>query len=186
MHDRLFAAHVLCLAVILCVCTFVNEAAKRAEISYNLRLQDTLSFIAGKKQRRTIIEVHVQNLEAILETSPDLSDRARATIDKSIADFNKTLDRYASDPLEKDGLKELAALADIYQRELGIAQRRLPYFTYGQVSLQLALFFLATNLILQIARLTYIVAVLGAAAGLLTINGLFLLFDLERVWQSLT
>lgn len=186
MHDRLFAAYVLCLAVILCVCTFANEAAKRAEISYNLRLQDTLSFIAGKNQRRMIIEVHVQNLEAMLETRPDISDRARETISKGIADFKKTLDRYASDPIEKDGVKELRALADIYQRELGTAQRRLPYFTYGQVSLQIALFLLATNLILQLARLAYVVAILGIAAGLLTINGLFLVFDLERVWQSLT
>jgi Domain of unknown function (DUF4337) len=171
--------------LLLCVCTAATETAKRQEISYNLHMQDATSYATFKSQRLTIIDFHVKDLEAILETKPDLSDDARAVLSKNIVDLKRTIDRYISDPVEKDGVKELTTLAANYQQQRDIAQRRLPFFTYGQLGLQIALLLLATNLILQTRELTFVVATLGIAAGLITLNG-FVLVDFERALQSLT
>jgi hypothetical protein len=98
------------LALFLALAETLGKSSQTEGISLNIRASDTWNFFQAKTIRQTTLRTAAQ---AITTEAGTIADEARkAALLKQADDWMKTVARYESDPAEKDGRKELRALAE--------------------------------------------------------------------------
>lgn len=154
-------------------------------IHANIKASDTWAFFQAKNVRQTMYEVAVEDLKLQL-ASPALSPEARASLEKIVADYERTIARYDDEPdpdapadsLRGEGKKQLSAQARAFERQRERAGEQDANFDYSEVAFQLALV-LGSVAILALSRpVLYLAIGLGAVGTLLMINGFLLMFHL--------
>ena len=86
-------------------------------------------------------------------------DRLQALL-KQVDDWMKTVARYESDPAEKDGRKELRALAETYERQRDIYLARYHHYEFASAAYQIGI------VLASAAVITGMMALVHGAIGL--------------------
>src|SRR5713101_2238584 len=85
-----------------------GKHAQTASIAYNIDANDLWAFYQAKTIRSTVLRTAIENAQLLpTDGTPGLAE-ARA---KQLTDWRKTAERYESDPVSKEGRKELAERA---------------------------------------------------------------------------
>lgn len=151
----------------------------------NIKANDMWAFFQAKNMRQTMYEVAVDEMKLQM-ASPALSPQARATLQRDIEKYERTIARYDDEPdpaapadtLRGEGKKQLAAQARSYERQRERAGEQDANFDYSEVAFQLALV-LGSVAILALSRpVLYLAIGLGVVGTVLMINGFTLLFHL--------
>lgn len=154
-------------------------------IHANIKASDTWAFFQAKNMRQTMYEVAVEDLKLQL-ASPSLSPEARATLEKNIADYERTIARYDDEPdpsapgdtLRGEGKKQLFAQARSYELMRERAGDQDANFDYSEVAFQLALVLGSVAILASSRPILYLAIGLGAVGTILMINGFLLFFHL--------
>jgi hypothetical protein len=174
------------LAALLAVSTVAGDNAAEDMVNNNIRASDTWAFYQAKNVRQTSIRLAADEMEtAMLIYGGTMSDEARQDIDRKIARYRSTADRYESEPDEKDptnplkgeGKKELMAQARNYERQREHAERQDRYFDYATGLFQIALVLGSVSIVAVSRPLLIVTLILGAVAVILSVNGFFLLVE---------
>ncbi len=155
------------IAVFACALALVSmggRVAMKQTINKNIEVSDTYNFFQARNIRQSNLKLSVDQLELTVATRPDLGVAERQAIDKKLAEYRATIDRYESDPVKGDGKKELLAKADEAKHARDHAQEQDEFFEFAEAFLEISLV-LASTAILTTSRSLLWVCISFAACG---------------------
>lgn len=176
-ENKFTAIYIAVLAVILAVCSVGGDNASKDMMRASISAADTYAFFQAKNIRQTSYELVADDFEIQLQDSA-LNESTKQLLEKKIAEYRATAQRYESEPDKGDGKKELLQKARLFEAERDLAMLRDPYFDFGQGMLQIAIVLASASLMLGGSFLLMISMALGGMGTLLTINAYTLLVSL--------
>jgi hypothetical protein len=151
------------LALFLAFSETLGKSAQTAAIADNIRASDTWNFFQAKTIRQTGLRIAADGLAAQLPAVTN--DESKAAIAKQIEAWRNTATRYESDPKEKDGRKELRALAEEYEHDRDTRLARYHQYEFASAAFQI-------GIVLASAQVITGMVALGWLSGLTGICGL--------------
>jgi hypothetical protein len=125
------------IALFLAVCETMGKSAQTLGIELNIKASDTWNFFQAKTVRQTSLRTAAEAMALQLPTAPN--EQARIAMTEQIDKWKATVARYDSDPKEKDGRKELRALAEKYEHERDVAMARYHNYEFGSAAFQIGI-----------------------------------------------
>ena len=151
------------IALFLAFAETLGKAAQTEGLSLNIKASDSWNFFQAKTIRQTTLRTAAEEMATGLAQAP--TDEVRAAMTKQIEAWRATVARYESDPKEKDGRKELRALAEHYEHERDTALARYHHYEIASAALQI-------GIVLASAAVITGMNILAFAAGGLGVLGL--------------
>jgi hypothetical protein len=151
------------LALFLAFSETLGKSAQTAAIADNIKASDTWNFFQAKTIRQTGLRTAADALSVQLPAIT--SDQTRAAVSKQIEAWRATANRYESDPKDKDGRKELRALAEKYEHDRDLRLARYHQYEFASAAFQI-------GIVLASAEVITGIVVLGWLSGLVGIFGL--------------
>jgi hypothetical protein len=160
--NKKIALLIAVLALFLAFSETLGKSAQTAAIADNIKASDTWNFFQAKTIRQTGLRIAADALSAQLPAITN--DESKAATAKQIETWRGTATRYESDPQEKDGRKELRALAEQYEHDRDIWLARYHQYEFASAALQI-------GIVLASAQIITGMTLLGGLSGLLGLFG---------------
>jgi hypothetical protein len=164
----------LLIAVIALGLAFSETLGKSAQtvgIELNIKASDAWNFFQAKTIRQTSLRIAADGMTAQLPVVT--GDEAKAAMKKQIGAWRATATRYESDPKERDGRKELMALAKQYERDRDVAMSRYHNYELSSAAYQIGIVLASAAVITSMIMLAYAAGALGIVGLAFTGIGLF-------------
>lgn len=162
-------------AMLLAITGLGGSNSMKDALLATIETSNAFSFFQAKNMRQTSYEIAADEIETIWLNDPSLSDEKRTALRAKLDDYKKTIARYESEPSTGEGKKELLVRAREQEGRRDHALRQDPYFDYSQALLQIAIVLISVALVADQRWLVALGGAVGAAGGLLMINGFLLL-----------
>jgi len=146
------------MALLLALAEMFGKSAQTEGISFNIKASDSWNFFQAKTIRQTTLRTAAQALALEAATAPD---QARAALLKQADDWMNTVARYESDPVEKDGRKELRAQAEAYEHQRDTQLARYHHYEFASAAYQIGIVLASAAVITAIMALVYAAMGLG-------------------------
>lgn len=147
------------LALFLAFSETLGKSAQTAAIADNIKASDTWNFFQAKTIRQTGLRTAA---DALAVQAPTLtSDEAKAAYAKQIEAWRATAARYESDPKEKDGRKELRALAEKYEHDRDTRLARYHQYEFASAAFQIGIVLASAEVITSMVVLGWLAAISG-------------------------
>jgi ABC-type nickel/cobalt efflux system permease component RcnA len=165
------------MALFLAFSETLGKSANTEAINLNVLASDTWAFFQAKTIRRTTLSTAIEEMTVDALTA---SDAAKPAIAKQIAEWQKTVDRYRSDPQTREGTAELMVRAQEAEHERDTALARYHNYEIASAAFQIGIVLCSAAVITATIWLAFVasgVAVLGAvfmALGLFAPHALHL------------
>jgi hypothetical protein len=157
-HNKRAALLIIGLAALLAIAEMAGKHAQTASIAYNIEANDLWAFYQAKTIRSTVLRTAIEEAQLL---PADPSPEATEARNKQLTEWRKTADRYESDPVSKEGRKELAERAktttELRDHKLTVYHE----FEYSSAALQLAIVMASAAIITETILLEIASAVLG-------------------------
>lgn len=147
------------IALFLALAEMFGKSAQTEGISLNIKASDTWNFFQAKTIRQTSLRTAAQALTVEAATIPD--EAKKAALLKQADEWMKTVARYESDPQEKDGRKELRALAEKYEHERDTQLARYHHYEFASAAYQIGIVLASAAVITGMMALVYVAMALG-------------------------
>ena len=147
------------LALLLAFSELGGSNADNEAIELNVASSNLWSFYQAKTVRRTTVLTAVEDMEIRLlgVTDPTI----RAAMEKRIADWRKTVDRYETEPETGEGRKELAAHAKASEADREIQKAKGDIFDVSSALLQIGIVLASAAIITGAVALSWFAGLLG-------------------------
>jgi hypothetical protein len=169
-HNKRAALMIIVLAALLAISEMAGKHAQTASIAHNIEANDLWAFYQAKTIRSTLLRTAVESAQLL--PPADTQEAADARRGQLTA-WQKTADRYESDPVSNEGRKELAehakAVTVLRDEKLNIYHE----FEYGSAALQLAIVMASAAVITEFVLLEIVSAALGLVGLGLALVGWF-------------
>jgi hypothetical protein len=147
------------IALFLAFAETLGKSSQTEGISLNIKASDTWNFFQAKTIRQTTLRTAAQ---AVTVEAGVIADEARkAALLKQADDWMKTVARYESDPAEKDGRKELRALAEKYEHARDTHLSRYHHYEFASAAFQIGIVLASAAVITGMVALVYVAGGLG-------------------------
>ena len=163
------------LAMILAIASIGGSNSGKDATQENILVANAYAFFQAKSIRQTSLKIAASEMELQLLREPAMPAEAKEAFKRKIADYQKTIERYESEPETREGKKELLSRAKEHEAARDHALRQDPWFDYASGMLQIAIVLLSVSIVARIPTLFFAGAGLGFLGLLATINGFFLL-----------
>ena len=159
------------LALFLAFSETLGKSAQTESISLNIKASDTWNFFQAKTIRQTAMRTAAESLAAQTSTVTDAA--AKATLEKQIDSWRKTVARYESDPKEKDGRKELREQAESYEHTRDRQLARYHQYEFASAAFQIGIVLASAEVITGMVVLGWLSGLMGLAGLCFTALGLW-------------
>jgi hypothetical protein len=150
------------LALFLAFSEMGGNNAEREAQAYNLEASNLWAFFQAKTIRRTSVQVASEQVEAQLVAITDSAQRE--VMQKRIADWKKTADRYETEPETGEGRRELMARAKAAEEKREINKARNEIFELSSALLQIAIVLCSAMIITGIGALVWAASGMGVVS----------------------
>ncbi len=157
--NRKIALLISVIALFLALAEMLGKSAQTEGISLNIKASDTWNFFQAKTIRQTSLRTAAQAL--IVEAGTAADEARKAALLKQADEWMKTVARYESDPAEKDGRKELRALAEKYEHDRDTYLARYHHYEFASAAYQIGIVLASAAVITGIMALVYAAIGLG-------------------------
>ncbi|MDH2346633.1 DUF4337 domain-containing protein [Bradyrhizobium sp. SSUT77] len=161
--NKKIALLIAVLALFLAISETLGKGAQTESISKNVEASNLWAFFQAKSIRRTVVQAAAEG--AKLTTAPD--DATKAAVQKQIEDWQKTAQRYRSEPETGEGTEQLAEKAKHAEHERDEATAKYHHFELASAAFQIGIVLASATIITGMVALAYV-------AGLLTLGGLLM------------
>jgi len=176
--DRQTAAiYISVLAVILSITSMGGSNATKEMLHANIHASDTYAFYQAKTVRQTGYRLAADELLALKASSMWLPSEAADLIDRRLASYQATIEKYDSEPETGEGKKELLARAREFELVRDHAARQDPFFDYGEALLQIAIVLASASIVAHRRWVLWLSYVFATVAVALTVNAFALLVE---------
>ncbi len=169
-HNKRAALMIIVLAALLAISEMAGKHAQTASIAYNIEANDLWAFYQARTIRSTILRT-TSELAELLPTDP-APERFEARKAR-VAAWQKTADRYESDPASGEGRKELGERAKAVTALRDQKLNTYHDFEYSSAALQLAIVMASAAVLTELVLLEVVSAGLGLLGLGLALLGWF-------------
>jgi hypothetical protein len=159
------------IALFLALAEMFGKSEQTEGISLNIKASDTWNFFQAKTIRQTAVRTAAQAMTVEAATTTD--EVKKAALLKQADEWMKTVARYESDPAEKDGRKELRALAEKYEHERDTQLSRYHHYEFASAAFQIGIVLASAAVITGMVVLVYVAIGLGVVGLALMGLGFF-------------
>ncbi|HEX9471199.1 MAG TPA: DUF4337 domain-containing protein, partial [Bradyrhizobium sp.] len=155
----LIAVIALCLAL----SETMGKGAQTESLAKNVEASNLWAFFQAKSIRHTVVQTAADQSKLSLSTAGD--DAAKAGLQKQIDDWQKTAERYRSDPKSGEGQEQLSERAKHAEEERDLATAKYHHFELASAAFQIGIVLASASIITGMIALAWI-------SGLLTLVGI--------------
>ena len=148
------------LALVLAFSETLGKGAQTQALSLNIEAANLWTFFQAKTMRLTMIKTAAET--AVLDQAQATDPKARDLIDKQVAAWRKTAERYDSEPETNEGRKELAARAKATEQRRDRSLAAYHNYELASGAVQIAIVLASASIITGLAVLVWIA---GAQIG---------------------
>jgi hypothetical protein len=165
------AVSIAILAMLLAITGLGGANAGKEATNNNIYAANHYAFYQAKNIRQTDYNLAADAIELAFLQDGSLNAEARTALKAKAEAYRKTAARYESEPETQEGKKELMVLAKDYESKRDHALKQDPYFDYAEALLQIAIVLISVSIVATLPWLAIVGAIVGAAGGLLMVNG---------------
>jgi hypothetical protein len=159
------------LALFLAFSETLGKGAQTESISKNVEASNLWAFFQAKSVRRTVVQATAEHAKLSMGTVGD--DAAKAALAKQIDDWNKTAQRYRSEPETGEGSEQLAARAKEAEHKRDLAMARYHHYEVASAAFQIGIVLASATIITGMLVLAWVAGALGLVGLGFTAIGLF-------------
>ncbi len=168
--NRKIALLISILALFLALSETLGKSAQTEVISTNVAINDTWAFYQARVIRITVLRTATEALEVqVAPTDPALLTARNKALDT----WKATAKRYDSDPVEKEGRKELMEKARELEHSRDILEAKYHNYEIGSAAYQIAIVLCSAAVITAMMVLAYGAIGVGLLGLLFTGFGFF-------------
>jgi hypothetical protein len=171
-ENRKIALLIAILALFLAISETLGKGAQTESISKNVEAANLWAFFQAKSIRRTVVVTAAEQGKLTFGATTD--DALKATVQKQVEDWQKTAQRYRSEPETGEGTEQLAEKAKHAEHERDEATAKYHHFELASAAFQIGIVLASATIITGIAALAYIGGILTLAGIVMTALGLWL------------
>lgn len=162
-ENRNIALLIAIIALCLALSETLGKGAQTELIAKNVEASNLWAFFQAKSIRRTTVQTAAEQAKLGLGATTD--DATKAAVQKQIEDWQKTAQRYRSEPETKEGTEQLAERAKVAEEERDLAEAKYHHYELASAAFQIGIVLASATII------TGIMALAGIS-GLLTLVGI--------------
>ena len=170
-ENRKIALLIAIIALCLALSETLGKGAQTESISKNVEASNLWAFFQAKSIRRTVVQATAEHAKLSLGTVND--DAAKAVLQKQIDDWNKTAQRYRSEPETGEGTEQLSERAKHAEEERDLATAKYHHFELASAAFQIGIVLASATIITGIIVLAWISGLLALAGIAMTALGIF-------------
>jgi hypothetical protein len=164
----------LLIAVLALLLTFSETLGKSAQtnaLGQNIEASNLWAFFQAKTVRMTTVRTAAEGAETQLALATD--PRGQEALQKRIADWKKTAERYDSEPETQEGRKELSARAKYAEERRDHALAAYHHYEMASAMSQIAIVLASAAIITSVSALVWVSCAFGVAGLAFCAIGLF-------------
>ena len=170
-ENRKIALLIAVIALCLALSETLGKGAQTESISKNVEASNLWAFFQAKSIRRTTVQTAAEQSKLSLGTIGE--DAAKAAAQKQIDDWQKTAERYRSDPKSGEGQDQLSERAKHAEEERDLAEAKYHHFELASAAFQIGIVLASATIITGIIALSWISGLLTLAGIAFTALGIF-------------
>ena len=170
-QNKKIALLISVIALFLAFSETLGKSAQTAGIGYNVEAANLWAFFQAKTIRRTLVETAAQ--EMTVEATAVTNEATKAAMAKQIDAWQKTAQRYRSEPDTREGSIELMERAREAEHKRDTALARYHHYEVASAAYQIGIVLASAAVITGIIALAYAAGVLGLAGIAFTCIGFF-------------
>ncbi|MFC0240640.1 DUF4337 domain-containing protein [Rhodopseudomonas telluris] len=151
------------IALFLAFSETLGKAAQTESLAKNVEASNLWAFFQAKSIRRTVVQTVSEEARLSMSTVGD--EAAKAALQKQIEEWQKTAQRYRSEPETGEGSEQLAERAKHAEHDRDLAQARYHHYELASAAFQIGIVLASATIITGMIALAWI-------SGLLTVGGL--------------
>ena len=168
-ENRKIALLIAVIALCLALSETLGKGAQTESIAKNVEASNLWAFFQAKTIRRTVVQTAAE--QGKLVTAPD--DAAKAALAKQIDDWNKTAQRYRSEPETGEGSEELAKRAKHAEHERDEATAKYHHYEIASAAFQIGIVLASATNITGMIVLAWVSGALAFVGIAITGLGLY-------------
>ena len=170
-ENRKIALLIAVIALCLALSETLGKGAQTESISKNVEASNLWAFFQAKSIRRNVVQTAAEQGRLRLGSAGD--DAAKAALQKQIDDWQKTAERYRSDPKSGEGQDQLSERAKHAEEERDEATAKYHHFELGSAAFQIAIVLASAAIITGMMVLVWVSGLLTLAGIAVTALGVF-------------
>ena len=171
-ENRKIALLIAVIALCLALSETLGKGAQTESISKNVEASNLWAFFQAKSIRRNVVQTAAEQGKLGLGTTGD--DTAKAALQKQIDDWQKTAERYRSDPKTGEGQDQLSERAKHAEEERDLAEAKYHHYELASAAFQIGIVLASATIITGIIALAWISGLLALAGIAMTALGIFM------------
>jgi Domain of unknown function (DUF4337) len=157
------------LALVLAFSETLGKGAQTEALSQNIEAANLWAFFQGKTVRSTTVKTASEF--AALDLARTTDAKTKESIEKQIAAWKKTVERYDSEPETKEGRKELVARAKATEARRDHSLAAYHHYETASAAVQIAIVLASASIITGMVALVWIAGILGIVGIVFSVIG---------------
>ncbi|MBS0529847.1 MAG: DUF4337 domain-containing protein [Proteobacteria bacterium] len=170
-ENRKIALLIAVIALCLALSETLGKGAQTESISKNVESSNLWAFFQAKSIRRTTVQTQADQAKLNLRLATD--EATKAALQKQIDDWQKTAERYRSEPKTGEGQDQLAERAKHAEEERDLAMAKYHHFELASAAFQIGIVLASATIITGMIVLAWISGLLALAGVGFTAIGIF-------------
>jgi hypothetical protein len=170
-ENRKIALLIAVIALCLALSETLGKGAQTESISLNVEASNLWAFFQAKSIRHTVVQAAAEQGKLNLGSAGD--DTAKAALQKQIDDWQKTAERYRSDPKSGEGQAELSERAKHAEEERDLATAKYHHYELASAAFQIGIVLASATIITGMVALAWISGLLAIAGIGITALGVY-------------
>ena len=162
-ENKKIALLIAVIALCLALSETLGKGAQTESISLNVEASNLWAFFQAKSIRHTVVQTAAEQGKLAVGSSGD--DAAKAALQKQIDDWQRSAERYRSDPKSGEGQAELSERAKHAEEERDLATAKYHHYELASAAFQIGIVLASATIITGMIALAWV-------SGLLTIAGI--------------
>ena len=171
-ENKKIALLIAVIALCLALSETLGKGAQTESISKNVQSSNLWAFFQAKSIRRTVVQTASEQAKLGLGAAGD--EAAKAAVQKQIDEWQKTAERYRSDPKSGEGQEQLSERAKHAEEERDLAEAKYHHYELASAAFQIGIVLASATIITGIIALAWISGLLTLAGIAFTALGLFM------------
>jgi len=167
--NKKIALLIAVLALFLAISETLGKGAQTESISKNVEASNLWAFFQAKSIRRTVVQTAAEQGKLTFGAATD--DAVKAAAQKQIEDWQKTAQRYRSEPETGEGTEQLAEKAKHAEHERDEATAKYHHFELASAAFQIGIVLASATIITGMLPLAWIAGLLSLAGLGMTVLG---------------
>jgi hypothetical protein len=136
-RNKKIALLIAVIALFLAFSETLGKSAQTAGLSYNVEASNLWAFFQAKTIRRTLVETAAQAMALEVAAAP--AEPIKAAIGKQVDNWQKTGQRYRSEPETREGSVELAERAKEAEHKRDLSMAKYHHYEVASAAFQIGI-----------------------------------------------